>query len=171
MAATTLSTTPGYGQYASAADTGYGAAVGSPPHNHQHPLHFGEEISTQFETSKQREKSKFQDCPPSHRRRAPRFRGTGPPDRVTPTGRSGTKRRRPLPAALPARRPPWTRWPRTTTPSTTSGCPRRNITAQTWSLPPRPPHRRHRFKSKSCHEIDRLQINHIFTKSSIIHLC
>ena len=46
MAATTLSTTPGYGQYASAADTGYGAAVGSPTHNHQHPLHFGEEIST-----------------------------------------------------------------------------------------------------------------------------
>ena len=46
MAATTLSTTPGYGQYASAAETGYGAVASSPTHNHQHPLHFGEEIST-----------------------------------------------------------------------------------------------------------------------------
>ena len=46
MAATTLSTTSGYGQYASAVDTVYGAVAGSPPHNHQHPLHFGEEIST-----------------------------------------------------------------------------------------------------------------------------
>ena len=44
-AAATISTTPGYSQYTSSAETNYGAVAGSPSHNHQHPLHFGEPIS------------------------------------------------------------------------------------------------------------------------------
>ena len=53
-AATTISTTPGYSQYTSSAETNYGAVAGSPSHNHQHPLHFGEPISRASKTSPER---------------------------------------------------------------------------------------------------------------------
>ena len=92
-AAATISTTPGYGQYTSA-ETNYG----SPSHNHQYPLHFGEPISRASKTSKEQrlKNTNFQDCPRSRRQGAPRFRGMVP-DRPTLMRRNDTRRRHPLP--------------------------------------------------------------------------
>lgn len=94
IAATAISTTPGYSQYTSA-EANYGAVAGSPPHGHQHPLHFGEPISRAPKTSNERglKMSNFSGLPAFSSSTGSAFSGYG----AGPTYPYATKRHQEAP--------------------------------------------------------------------------